>query len=106
MVLGLQVVDCTKRSVISFVLIGACFHTIFITSNSASEILGKDFIINMCGLDMAWDAMHHADDKFMVLKTPGQVAEIARESKGGRKQEGLAVTGGLERIKMEIGRFA
>jgi hypothetical protein len=78
MVLGLQVVDCTKRSVISFVLIGACFHTIFITSNSASEILGKDFIINMCGLDMAWDAMHHADDKFMVLKTPGQVAEIAR----------------------------
>ncbi|MCI9493944.1 MAG: hypothetical protein HFH42_12765 [Lachnospiraceae bacterium] len=32
----------------------------------------------MCGLDMAWDAMHHADDKFMVLKTPGQVAEIAR----------------------------
>ena len=37
---------CNSLSVISLVLIGACFHTIFITSNSASEICGKSLISN------------------------------------------------------------
>ena len=42
----LQLVVCNNLSVISLVLIGACFHTIFITSNSASEICGKSLISN------------------------------------------------------------
>ena len=37
-VLGLQLEICVNFSVISLVLIGAYFQTIFITSNSASEI--------------------------------------------------------------------
>ena len=44
-VFGLQVVVSIKHSVIWFVLIGAYFHTMFITSNSASEICGKLGII-------------------------------------------------------------
>ena len=41
MVLGLQAVVFSNYSVISFVLMGAYFHTTFITSYSASEICGR-----------------------------------------------------------------
>ena len=45
MVLGLQEVVFSRRSVISLVLMGAYFHTIFMTSYSASEIWGKADIV-------------------------------------------------------------
>lgn len=43
MVFGLHAVVFVNCSVISFVLTGACAHMIFITSNSASDIFGKEF---------------------------------------------------------------
>lgn len=51
-VFGLQEVVRVSFSVISFVLIGAYFHTIFIISYSASEICGNFFIVILQILQM------------------------------------------------------
>ena len=83
MVFGLQVVVFTRRSVISLVLIGAYFQTIFITSYSASEILGRDF-----------KALSSFDLTIVVAMSIGVCAGNVNKLPAVKRKESIDVFGG------------